>query len=415
MTATPIRESGEVPPRIPSLDGLRALVLLIVAFHFSLEAARATPGWLSAPVWLAGALGSMALDVFFVLSGFLITGILLDTKGAPRYFSNFYVRRAARILPLYYGFLAFYLLLLPDVVSWDPVSVSLTWREQLPYWLYYVNVAFAMGERLAAFAGHYWSLSIEEQFYIAWPLVVFLCSRERLRVVALACLVVVPIARTVASYAFPEHILLANMVTPLRIDGLALGALLSIAWRTPGRMPELGRRLRSWGVAGLLGIVLLVAWMLPELRRGEFDWRLSLFLTLSVWCAGAVVSAMLLGRAGVFQRVAETGVARRIGTYSYGIYLIHDPLAHIFDQAGWLTRPGAGTTVSSLLGYLVVMGGISVGVAALSWHAIEQPILRLRPRQTRSAPVPTIDPPAQQRGVDGAQPGGKAVRHREDH
>ena len=170
MTATPVISRGD-PPRIRALDGLRALVMVLFMAHFTIDVAGHSDPWLAVPIY-AGLIGVVALDVFFVLSGFLITGILIDTKGAPDYFRNFYLRRALRILPVYYGFLVLYLMVLPQIVPWDAGAIRLTPAQQLTYWLHYVNITDRPGRRLAAYTDHFWSLSIEEQFYLVWPLAV---------------------------------------------------------------------------------------------------------------------------------------------------------------------------------------------------------------------------------------------------
>ncbi len=394
VTAPPVTSSGQLPARIGALDGLRSLVLLVLFFHFSLEAVKGMQGPLAVPVMVAGLLGVVALDVFFVLSGFLITGILLDTKGAPDFFRNFYLRRAARILPVYYGFLILYVLVLPRLVPWDPVAVRLTFAQQLPYWFHFVNIPFGLDGHLAAFTGHYWSLSIEEQFYLVWPLVVFVSSRARLRQVAIGCLVVAPVVRMICSYGVPDHILFAYTFTPGRLDGLALGALLAIAWREPGTLLLLVRTLQRSALAGVIVAAALIASIVAQLGQGGFvpDWRLPLFLTASAWCAAALVGTILTGGGGVLRRLAESAPARRVGLYSYAIYIIHDPLAYVLDQFSLIHRPGPGSATLHVLGYVALMMAICIAIAAASWHAFEKPLLRWRPRQTRPAVTLSEEP-----------------------
>jgi peptidoglycan/LPS O-acetylase OafA/YrhL len=383
---------GTAAERIGALDGLRSSVLLIMAFHFSIEAIRGFDMWMALPVVFSGLLGVVALDVFFVLSGFLITGILLDTKGAPGYFRNFYTRRAFRILPLYYGFLVLYLLVLPRVVPWDPVAIELTPGQQAQYWLYFVNIGYGLNWKLAAFTGHYWSLSIEEQFYLLWPLLVFLCSRRQLWWAAIACLVLSPIIRHACAFAMPDKYFFFYAFTFARLDGLALGGLLAIAWRERERLAPLARLLRRAGLVGAVAGVVLIGTVLADLQGTQATpgWRVPMFLTASAWVAGAVVVTVLMGRGGWFRRAVESWPLRRVGVYSYALYVIHDPLAYVFDQFGWLHRPAAGASPGALIVYIVAMTAVCLGVAALSWHAFERPMLRFRPRQ--------VIPPAAQQG-----------------
>ncbi len=396
LTAPPVTSSGQLSTRIGALDGLRALVIVVLLAHFTINVARHTDGWLAAPIYALAPIGVVGLDVFFVLSGFLITGILLDTKGAPDFFRNFYLRRAARILPLYYGFLLVYLVLLPAIVSWDASSISLTPVQQLPYWFHFVNITDGLGGRLAAYTDHLWSLSIEEQFYLLWPLVVWLCSTRGLRRVAIACLVLAPIVRTVLSYALPDRLFFYTF-TFGRLDGLALGALLAIAWREPSGIGALARTIRRVGLASLVVLLPVAVWIVRVLSDGAYvpGWQGPFFLACSAWCGGAIVATVLEGRGGWLLRTAESRVARRIGLYSYAMYVIHDPLAHVLDQAGWIHRPGGEATLLSLTGYVVVMSALTFGLAALSWHLLEKPILRLRPPM--AMPPAATEPPAARR------------------
>jgi peptidoglycan/LPS O-acetylase OafA/YrhL len=174
------RDSGR---HIPALDGLRGLaILLVILYHHTLM--RQETLFDRVYVNLAR-LGWSGVDLFFVLSGFLITGILYDSKGSPHYFRNFYVRRTLRIFPLYYAVVFFSLIVLPRAwPAWGLTQLdrsAMEDRSQAWYWLYLQNFLFARDENL----GHpalavSWSLAIEEQFYLVWPVVVSLLSRRHL-------------------------------------------------------------------------------------------------------------------------------------------------------------------------------------------------------------------------------------------
>src|SRR5205085_517803 len=195
--------------RILPLDGLRAIaIVLVLAFHFAPK--QAPFGWLG-------------VDLFFVLSGFLITGILVRTRELPNRFRTFYARRALRIFPLYYAMLIVAFLVLPPVCALcrrPPVA------DQLPYWLYYSNFIGHTFHLPVSF-GHFWSLAVEEHYYAVWPFVIFAAGPRRARMI---CALLIAIA-IVWRFAFavvgapPET---TFGFTPARIDGLALGSLLSL-------------------------------------------------------------------------------------------------------------------------------------------------------------------------------------------
>jgi peptidoglycan/LPS O-acetylase OafA/YrhL len=179
---------------LPALDGLRGIaILLVMAFHRVLL----HPGSLERSLLgRLGLCGWVGVDLFFVLSGFLITGILFDTKDRPDYFRRFYFRRTVRIFPLYYGFLLGVLGLgvALQATGRSPFGWGDFWRNQLVLWTYTTNLAFAAAGEWYALAPmltltSLWSLAIEEQFYLVWPLLIRRVSR---RVGIGICLALVP-------------------------------------------------------------------------------------------------------------------------------------------------------------------------------------------------------------------------------
>ena len=173
--------------REPVLDGIRGLAIFAVLWHHLVTFSGLEPAVrLDYHLWRTGSWGWVGVDLFFVLSGFLITGILYDSRSSGRYYFNFFGRRALRILPLYYGVLAVAFLVVPAFLA--PRSAEALTRDQAWYWLYLINVKFAFdGWPEPAYLGHFWSLAIEEQFYLIWPLVVRMLSRRRLLLVCMVC------------------------------------------------------------------------------------------------------------------------------------------------------------------------------------------------------------------------------------
>ena len=205
----------------------------------------------------------------------------------------------------------------------------------------------------------------------------------------MGCLVAAPIMRTALSYAMPDRVLFLHLHLREAQRPGARG-LVAIAWREPTGIRVLARIYRRVGLAALVLLAPVAIWIVRVLLSGRYEpgWQAPFFLTCTAWSAGAIVATVLEGRGGVLLRVAESRVARRIGLYSYAMYVIHDPLANVLDQYGWVHRPGGEATVLSLTGYVIAMSALTFGIAALSWHWLEKPILRLRPRQaTPPAPM----------------------------
>ena len=175
------------------------------------------------------ATGWAGVDLFFVLSGFLITGILLDTKGAPRFFRTFYARRFLRIFPLYYGFLAIAFWVAPLL---DPSLGVVPLSAQGWYWAYLSNVQLALAGawQKPVWIGHFWSLAIEEQFYLVWPFLVYATSAKNLVRVCIALIVAALLTRV--ALVATGHGFATYVLTPCRTDALATGALIAALMRT---------------------------------------------------------------------------------------------------------------------------------------------------------------------------------------
>ena len=213
------RRSPAQGRHLPALDGLRGLaVLLVVVFHiYQVEPSPAQP--ISRLLYGATRLGQTGVDLFFVLSGFLITGILYDTKRSSRFFLNFYGRRTLRIFPLYYGVLVVAFILLPFLFHYRGAGSGTVWL-----WTYTTNLPVSFGREWGPF-GHFWSLAIEEQFYLVWPLVVYAFRRETLLRICVGC-----VAGAVVSRLVVESLGFSSFTFTLcRMDSLTLGAFLALA------------------------------------------------------------------------------------------------------------------------------------------------------------------------------------------
>jgi peptidoglycan/LPS O-acetylase OafA/YrhL len=244
---------------IAELDGLRALAaILVLLYHFSPHAP------IGSPLWKIESIGWIGVDLFFVLSGFLITGILLDTREERLYYKNFYLRRALRVFPLYYVVI---FLGLAIQIAWHDESIIHNLYETSWFSVYLGNIriAFKNHAPLAGFLGPFWSLQIEEQFYLLFPFLVRKLSQKTLFWM-LVCVVVLSGPLRWGLYLLsPHRELLQYTALPCRLDGLALGALLALRVRmSPWRIRPV---IVTLGVAGLLsGLFIYLSW-------GGYDWE----------------------------------------------------------------------------------------------------------------------------------------------
>jgi peptidoglycan/LPS O-acetylase OafA/YrhL len=348
---------------IPELDGLRAIaVILVLINHF---APTSIPF-----AWRVAAVGWVGVDLFFVLSGFLITRILLETRTHPTYYRDFYVRRTLRIFPLYYCML---LVTFASLLLWhhgESYRNLTQWGSPMWSWLYLGNVQMAV-------LGHtphilalipLWSLHVEEQYYLLFPLLVRVLRPQTLVRVLLGVLVVSPLLRLLLWWWNPGNPYLDYMLLPCRFDALALGALIAlrplhIEKRILGALTIGGGML----VYGLFATIGHNVWSDPFTRV----WGYSLFPAVF----GCGILWIILYRPSRQTRWLNTAPLQFLGKTSYATYLLQAPMA---TALGTLL---AGTAIwGNDVCRFVLICATTIGLAGLSWRFLERPLLQLKER-----------------------------------
>jgi len=358
---------------IPALDGVRAIaVLLVMISHFRsvFDDAPFRSRWLSQHLFRLFEVGWCGVDLFFALSGLLITSILLDSKGGVNYFKRFYWRRAFRIFPVYYIFLFLMLGVLSRLVHPNP------WHNLNPGWYlsYLVNWKPNHGstDRLI---GQAWSLAVEEQFYLVWPLLVLCLSVRNLLRLCLGGVAVALIFRIALTFQ-GASVAAVYCLTPARMDSLLFGAIIAIGIRDvriTSVLRTIGLPLRVLSLAVIAGIVVLtrsLGYQTAAMHTVGFT-AFGSFFSLSVFEAYFLQS-------GVAFRLLTASLLGRIGRYSYTMYLIHIPLHRIIYVPilkGLAGRADAIIWTVTIL-YLFGIFSLTFVVAAVSWHCLESPILR---------------------------------------
>ena len=384
VTATMDRSVAEVDRslergHILALDGLRGIaILLVVASHFvsNLRISADGPAWVLVAIAHAGWTG---VDLFFVLSGFLITGILVDARGSNSYFKAFYARRALRILPAYYGFLFAIFVLLPLLNLGAGDNYMLARQHQGWYWLHLTNIMMAIGEIPGR--GPYpntlfWSLAVEEQFYFIWPAVVALCSTDTLRKVCIAGVIGCIVLRIIGALSGVSG--LALSVLPItRGDTLFVGGLLAIEYRRGG----LERFATVAKVASAAGAVVLAVLIAIYRQLDYHDPGTAMFGSIAIMVLGA--SALVISVSPHKSRISyalRSRFLRFFGRYSYAIYIVHTAvLAGLNHYRPFASLPMVGgLALPAQTIWALAYVGISTGIAILSWNLVEKHFLRLK-------------------------------------
>ncbi|MEX2175032.1 MAG: acyltransferase [Pirellulaceae bacterium] len=371
--AMPLAEELALPKgHIPALDAIRGLaIVLVTLYRFGggdHGAGRAVEAdWLVEP-------GSRGVDLFFVLSGFLITGILFDAKGKDYYFRNFYVRRSLRIFPLYYGVLVATIFLLPALFPATRAMFQPAIDHQAWLWLYGANVfqSWNAGWCLGAL-NHFWSLAVEEHFYLAWPLVIFCCNRTTAMRICLALVAASALGRA-AWLACGGNSVAVEVLTPFRMDGLALGAWIALAARGGNGLGWLVRFAHP--VALLSGLAAGGLWLADKRLMG---------LPFTAWAClcGSLLILTIAARPGtLLGRFGQSRVLQFFGKYSYAMYVFQNPLIPL--MAGVFSAPAVAALVGhAWLGqaiYCAAMFGLTTLVALVSWQCFEKHWLALKGR-----------------------------------
>ena len=378
------------PTHFPGLDGLRGLAILAVIAH-NLQLLDSPNSALGAAVEIVLDRGWVGVQLFFVLSGFLITGILLDTRHALNHFRSFYARRALRIFPLYYVALTVLLVGLPWLGV--PHAGHPTLVQQLPFWFYVSNWTQAHAYDGAS-VSHFWSLAVEEQFYLLWPFLLHRCRPTAVLRVCIAVAVLAFVARVVLLHldVDPHAIYMASVA---RMDALALGGALAAALRVPRAAawlaPRSGTLLLVAVGMGACGAVVTHGYPRLSMLDESFGYAvLSIALTALV---GASVTADGAGRGGPLGWLRAAPL-RAVGKYSYAMYVLHRPLNDLLGVPWLVPRlPQPTTSVLATVVYLGLLTLVTFLLAMLSHRWIERPFLRLKDRH-RAEPPPSAGPDA---------------------
>jgi len=311
--------------------------------------------------------GERGVDLFFVLSGFLITGILLRSKGKPNYFRNFIIRRSLRIFPLYFLSLTLGLLVVPSLFQTS--AFDMPRDDQFYLWTYTSNLRMSwLNTWCFGPFDHFWSLAVEEHFYFVWPAIVFLLGSKRLAIACVGTIAIVGFARTFAAMN-PRFEIAIDVSTFFRADALCLGALLAILLSSSVRHQRT-KRLATVALFVLLPLLITIA------ISGNRFLGIPNSLCPMFWMAGMAV-ILLSQKPSMQVKAIENSFLRFLGKYSYGMYVVQLPLVTLLPLESLVTYLPTNPIGQSLI-YVLSIFSVIIAVAILSFHLLESHFLRLK-------------------------------------
>lgn len=357
--------SAPQPAHVKALDGIRGLAAMMVLLYHYGDLSHSSSRIMQAIEFLKER-GNSGVDVFFVLSGFLITGVLLDATSTSHRWRNFFARRALRLFPLYYGVWALLILyLFVHRLPWAPSN----WA----YLFYLGNFAHAQNRAIGPFViGHFWSLAVEEQFYLLWPLIVWKINNVRRLTYVLVALCGISFLIKLAFILLHQDLDWTHFLLPTRMEGLATGSLCAIAVRRLlfSRSLAIARWVFPCSLLTLVGIEIAAGLHRPIF--GNLLW----FQTMAL----ASGSMLLLSLEPGTWASSILGMAplRFVGRYSYGTYvymvLIHNWLGlHLKPITNRIPQETLANVV-----YLLACIAIIIAISMASFRFVEQPFLRLK-------------------------------------
>ncbi len=361
--------------RIPQLDGVRGLaILLVLIWHYAVAPLQpSVSDW--AP-WFKTILGFTwsGVDLFFVLSGFLIGGILLDNRDASNYFKAFYARRIFRIWPIYLVWFGVFLIGLIAVNTVAP-HAPFAWQFQQPQPLWAYGsltqnwTMAASGTFGAPWLDVTWSLAIEEQFYLILPLLIRFLPTRYLIPLLIGLILSAPILRTLLFVTVPHPDLVVYVLTPCRADALLLGVLCAYAMRKPRWRDYFQRNLKA-----LYGLLLIFAGGTAMLALSHSSFALASWGY--TWLAGMYATLLVIvmtAKAGLAPRLFKNRTLRWLGAIAYGTYLFHQAFNGLMHSLLLNQQPRIAIWADLIVSLMAV--ALTLGVALLSWCYFERPLV----------------------------------------
>ena len=357
MTATPNRSY------YPALDGLRGIAILLVVFYHNF-------GFID--YFFFGWLG---VDLFFVLSGFLITDILLRTLNDKHYLRNFYVRRVLRIFPLYYLCLVFFLIIVPAFNI--PLDVQYYVDNQVWLWTYLQNWPYIFIDAGSTNTLHHlWSLAVEEQFYLIWPLIILLMPHPRrlLLFISLVLVSVFVFRLWLWNYQV-EELAYFNLYTFSRIDGICVGCMIALIQRIDNTF----LKRNTWAIVLVFAVLNFAFYFINRSYQFDFPYLALVGFTTFAMMFGLLVNEGVSRDTKVVNFLFDVPILKFFGRISYGLYIFHWPVYLLLRPVLLKWFPDANNGFRPIL-VSIIATLIAIVISWLSFQYFERYFLKLKNR-----------------------------------
>jgi peptidoglycan/LPS O-acetylase OafA/YrhL len=346
----------------PALDGMRGLAILLVVVYHNFNFINYTFfGWLG-------------VDLFFVLSGFLITDILLTSRNNKNYLRNFYVRRFLRIFPLYYAALILLLLILPPILN-QPEVFDYFVTNQIWLWAFLQNWLYIFKQPAGVgVLNHFWSLAVEEQFYLLWPFAILLLKKPKRLFIFISLLLLAVLGLRLYIWLQQiENLAYANLYTFSRIDGICVGCMIALIQRLN---PEFLSRNTAWIVVTFAGLNFLFDFV-NQFYQFSFPFLALVGYTTFAMIFGLMVHEGTLKKKGWVNLIFTNPVLKFFGKISFGLYVIHWPVYILLNPV--ILKWWGGFRYANFISSVSVTI-LAIGLSLVSYYFFEIKFLKLKDR-----------------------------------
>jgi len=363
--------------RIPELDGLRGIaILLVLIWHYVIDIKHPYFSDMHQNFQIFWSFSWTGVDLFFVLSGFLIGGILIDHKGSLNYFQTFYIRRICRIFPLYFFWLFLFVVIVFSFPNWvKNFPNHKLFNDYVPLWSYFIyiqNFFYGLSTQEGPYwLGITWSLAVEEHFYLILPTMIYFLPRKRLPHVLWALVILSPLVRALL-FQHPPKGMMTFFLMPGRMDCFFLGVIGAILYRNHNYMTIISKNLHWIYVGTTIILIQLISMCYRNVSMVSWDMASYGFTLVSFFYWGLLMIA-LTEKKGLISTILRLSILRNLGIIAYGVYIFHQGINGLLHGLIRKDIPFHGNIWDMQITLCAFI--LTIFIAKISWTYFEKPIV----------------------------------------